>query len=121
MKSLKEYGKRKSGLEFRAKLPQGRPQVLGENKSMNWLVKIIFLFFAIVLLSVVLLLSLLGLLLGLLRWLITGQKPQMAVIFSTYRQWQKQAAQQMRGRRSDEDIIEAEVREVPSVRLEDKP
>ena len=87
---------------------------------MNWLVKIFFLLIAIMLLSVMLLFSLLGLLVGLLRWLITGQKPQMAVMFSTYRQWQKQAAQHMRGRRSDEDIIEAEVREVPTTRLEDK-
>jgi hypothetical protein len=52
--------------------------------------------------------------------LITGKKPQMAVIFSSYRQWQKQAAQHMRRRQPDEDIIEAEVREVPSQRLEDK-
>ena len=87
---------------------------------MNWLLKIFFLLIAIMLLSVMLLFSLLGLLVGLLRWLITGQKPQIAVIFSTYRQWQKQAAQHMRGRRSDEDIIEAEVREVPTTRLEDK-
>lgn len=87
---------------------------------MNWLVKIIFLLIAIVLLAVVLLFSVVGLLMGLLRWLITGQKPQMAVIFSTYRQWQKQAAQQMRSRRSDEDIIEAEVREVPPTQIEDK-
>ena len=87
---------------------------------MNWLLKIFFLLIAIMLLSVVLLFSLLGLLVGLLRWLITGQKPQIAVIFSSYRQWQKQAAQHMRGRRSDEDIIEAEVREVPATRLEDK-
>ena len=87
---------------------------------MNWLLKIFFLLIAIMLLSVVLLFSFLGLLVGLLRWLITGQKPRMAVMFSTYRQWQKQAAQHMRGRRSDEDIIEAEVREVPTTRLEDK-
>ena len=87
---------------------------------MNWLLKIFFLLIAIMLLSVVLLFSFLGLLVGLLRWLITGQKPQMAVMFSTYRQWQKQAAQHMRGRRSDEDIIEADVREVPTTRLEDK-
>ncbi len=83
---------------------------------MNWLLKIFFLLIAIMLLSVVLLFSLLGL----LRWLITGQKPQMAVMFSTYRQWQKQTAQHMRGRRSDEEIIEAEVREVPTTRLENK-
>ncbi len=87
---------------------------------MNWLLKIFFLLIAIMLLSVVLLFSLLGLMLSLLRWLITGQKPQMAVIFSNYRQWQKQAAQHMRRRQPDEDIIEAEVREVPSQRLEDK-
>jgi type VI protein secretion system component VasK len=87
---------------------------------MNWLIKILFLLIAIMLLSVVLLFSLLGLVVGLLRWLITGKKPQMAVIFSSYRQWKKQAAQHMRGRRSDEDIIEAEVREVPTTRLEDK-
>ena len=87
---------------------------------MNWLLKIFFLLIAIMLLSVVLLFSLLGLLVGLLRWLITGQKPQIAVIFSIYRQWQKQAAQHMRGRRSDEDIIEAEVREVPPTQIQDK-
>ena len=87
---------------------------------MNWLLKIFFLLIAIMLLSVVLLFSLLGLLVGLLRWLITGQKPQIAVMFSTYRQWQKQTEQHMRGRRSDEDIIEAEVREVPTTRIEDK-
>jgi type VI protein secretion system component VasK len=87
---------------------------------MNWLIKIFLLLIAVMLLSVVLLFSLLGLVVGLLRWLITGKKPQMAVIFSSYRQWKKQAAQHMRGRRSDEDIIEAEVREVPTTRLEDK-
>ena len=87
---------------------------------MNWLTKIFFLLIAIMLLSVVLLFSLLGLLVGLLRWLITGKKPQMAVMFSSYRQWKKQAAQHMRTRRSDDDIIDAEVREVPSQRIEDK-
>jgi hypothetical protein len=87
---------------------------------MNWLIKIFFLLIAIMLLSVVLLFSLLGLMLSLLRWLITGKKPQMAVIFSNYHQWQKQAAQHMRGRRSDEDIIEAEVRELPPTQIEDK-
>ena len=87
---------------------------------MNWLIKIFLLLIAVMLLSVVLLFSLLGLVLGLLRWLITGKKPQMAVIFSSCRQWKKQTAQHMRGRRSDEDIIEAEVREVPTTRIEDK-
>lgn len=82
---------------------------------MNWLLKIFILLIAIMLLSVVLLFSLLSLLLGLLRWLITGKKPQIAVIFSSLRQWKKQAAQQMRRGSYNEDIIEAEVREVPTL------
>jgi hypothetical protein len=57
---------------------------------------------------------------GLLRWLITGQKPQLAVIFSSYRQWKKHASQQMRRNRRDDDIIDAEVREVPTTQIEDK-
>ena len=87
---------------------------------MNWLMRIIFFVLASMVLMLVLAFSLVGLLIGLLRWLITGQKPQLAVVFSIYRQWQKQAAQHMRRRQPDEDIIEAEVREVPSQRLEDK-
>ena len=82
---------------------------------MNWLIKIFFLVITLILLSVVLLFSLLGLLMGLLRWLVTGQKPQIAVIFSSYRQWKKQAAQHMRRGSANEDIIEAEVREVPTL------
>jgi hypothetical protein len=82
---------------------------------MNWVIKIFFLVIALILLSVVLLFSLLGLLMGLLRWLVTGQKPQVAVIFSSYRQWKKQAAQHMRRGRANEDIIDAEVREVPTL------
>jgi type VI protein secretion system component VasK len=82
---------------------------------MNWLIKIFFLVITLILLSVVLLFSLLGLLIGLLRWLITGKKPQVAVIFSSYRQWKKQAAQHMRRGRANEDIIDAEVREVPTL------
>ena len=82
---------------------------------MNWLIKIFFLVITLILLSVVLLFSLLGLLMGLLRWLVTGQKPQIAVIFSSYRQWKKQAAQHMRRGSANEDIIDAEVREVPTL------
>lgn len=87
---------------------------------MNWLLKLIFFAVASLVLVLVLLLSLVGLLFGGLRWLITGQKPQMAVIFSSYRQWKQQAAQHMgRGQRS-KDIIDAEVREVPPTQIEDK-
>jgi|Laugrespbdmm15dd_1035085.scaffolds.fasta_scaffold48783_2 hypothetical protein len=82
---------------------------------MNWLVRIFLFLMAGFMLMMVLLFSLLGLTLGLLRWLITGKKPQIAVIFSSYRQWKKQAAQHMRRGSANEDIIEAEVREVPTL------
>ena len=81
---------------------------------MTWLVRIFLFLMAGFMLLMVLLFSLLGLMLGLLRWLITGKKPQIAVIFSSYRQWKKQAAQQMRRGSTNDDIIEAEVREVPT-------
>jgi len=69
----------------------------------------------------VLLFSLLCLKLGLLRWLVTGKKPHIAVIISSYRQWKKQAAQQMRRGSANDDIIEAEVREVPTLPDSTKP
>lgn len=62
-------------------------------------------------LLLVLLMSLIGLALSLLRWLFTGQKPHMAVVFQTYRHWQRQAARQIYPRHQ-EDVIEAEVREL---------
>lgn len=64
-------------------------------------------------LLLVLLVSLLGLALSLLRWLITGQQPQIAMVFQTYRHWQRQAAKQMPPGHRQEDVIEAEVRELP--------
>jgi len=88
---------------------------------MNWLVRIFLFLMASFMLLMVLLFSLLGLTLGLLRWLITGKKPHIAVIFSSYRQWKKQAAQQMRRGSANEDIIEAEVREVPTLPDSTKP
>ena len=78
---------------------------------MNWLLRIILLLMAGVMLLVVLLLCLAGLAYSLLRWLFTGQKPQIAVIFQSYRQWQHQAAKHMSPNRAD-DVIEAEVREL---------
>jgi hypothetical protein len=59
-----------------------------------------------------LLVSLLGLALSMLRWLFTGQKPQIAMVFETYRHWQRQAARGLDPQRH-EDVIEAEVRELP--------
>lgn len=76
---------------------------------MNWLLRIFLLLMAGVMLLLVLLLSLAGLAFSLLRWLFTGQKPQIAEIFQSYRQWKQQASKQMRPNRTD-DVIEAEVK-----------
>jgi hypothetical protein len=76
---------------------------------LNWLLRIFLLLMAGVMLLLVLLLSLAGLAFSLLRWLFTGQKPQIAVIFQSYRQWKQQAFKQMRPNRTD-DVIEAEVK-----------
>ena len=65
-------------------------------------------------LLLVLLLSFSALAFSLLRWLFTGQKPQIAVMFQAYRQWQQQTAKQMSRRSPAEDVIEAEVRELPT-------
>ena len=78
---------------------------------MNWIFRLFFLLVAGAALLLVLLMSLVGLAFSMLRWLVTGQKPQIAVLFQTYRHWQRQAAQQIYPRQSD-DVIEAEVREL---------
>lgn len=80
---------------------------------MNWLFRFFFILLAGAVLLLVLLFSLLGLAWSLLRWLFTGQKPQIAMVFETYRHWQRQAAQHMNTRRDQGDVIEAEVRELP--------
>jgi hypothetical protein len=80
---------------------------------LNWFLRIFVMLMAGFMLLLVLLLSLAGLAFSLLRWLFTGQKPQIAVIFQAYRQWQQQAAKQMYRRSPAKDVIEAEVRELP--------
>lgn len=80
---------------------------------MNWLFRFFFILLAGAVLLLVLLFSLLGLALSLLRWMFTGQKPQIAMVFETYRHWQRQAAQRMNAGRDPGDVIEAEVRELP--------
>jgi hypothetical protein len=79
---------------------------------LNWIVRLLFLLIAGAVLLMVLLVSLVGLAFSLLRWLLTGQKPQIAMVFETYRAWQQRAAQQIYPRHA-EDVIEAEVRVLP--------
>ena len=87
---------------------------------MNWIFRCIFLLVAGAVLLLVLLVSLLGLALSMLRWLITGHKPHIAMVFQTYQHWQQQAARQIYPHNRQEDVIEAEVRVLPPSNA-DKP
>ena len=79
---------------------------------MNWLVRIFFMIFAGGVLVLLFMFALLGLSVGLLRWLITGQKPTMAVAFNRVHQFRQQPF----GRRSfdsrSSEVVDAEVREL---------
>lgn len=85
--------------------PHRRPRL-------NLLLRFLLLLLAGTVLLFVLLMSVLGLAFSMLRWLFTGRKPHIAVVFQTYRKWQQHAAQQMYPSRTAGDVIEAEVREV---------
>jgi hypothetical protein len=78
---------------------------------MNWLFRIFFMIFAGGILVLLFMFALLGLSVGLLRWLITGQKPNMAVAFNRVHQFRRQPF----GRRSfdshSSEVVDAEVRE----------
>jgi C4-dicarboxylate-specific signal transduction histidine kinase len=66
-----------------------------------------------VVLAVVLALALFVFLIALLRWLITGQKPRFTMHTNAYQQWKNTTSRRHRTPNRTEDVIEAEVREVP--------
>jgi hypothetical protein len=78
---------------------------------MNWLFRIFFMIFAGGILVLLFLFALLGLSVGLLRWLITGQKPNMAVAFSRVRQWRQQPFRRQSFDSRNSEVVDAEVRE----------
>lgn len=80
------------------------------------LFKLFLAFFGLVLLLGMLLFLLVYIAWASLRWLITGQKPQVAVVWQRYREmrrgsmWQQTASRPAAG--SANDVVDVEVREV---------
>lgn len=80
------------------------------------LFKLFLAFFGLVLLLGMLLFLLVYIAWASLRWLITGQKPQVAVVWQRYREmrqggmWQQTASRPAAG--SADDVVDVEVREV---------
>ena len=80
---------------------------------MKWFIRLFILALASLVLVVVLTLASFAFLLALLRWLITGQKPGFALHVNAYRQWKNMASRQRISPYDQDNVIEAEVREVP--------
>lgn len=82
-------------------------------QRMKWLTRLFVLALASLVLAVVLALALFVFLIALLRWLITGQKPRFTMHTNAYQQWKNTTSQRHRTSYPTDDVIEAEVREVP--------
>jgi hypothetical protein len=80
---------------------------------MKWFFRLGMLVVATVVFAVVLSFATLMLLIALLRWLITGQKPGFAMHLNAYQQWKNMASRQSQASYDADNVIEAEVREVP--------
>jgi hypothetical protein len=79
---------------------------------MNWLFRLFLLVLAGAVLLVFLAFAAVMLLLSCLRWLVTGKKPDIVVMINAVQRFKKMAAQQQRSAYHQDDVIEAEVREV---------
>ena len=80
---------------------------------MKWLIRSFVLALASLVLVVVLALALFVFLIALLRWLITGQKPRFTMHTNAYQQWKNTTSRRHPAAYHTDDVIEAEVREVP--------
>jgi hypothetical protein len=80
------------------------------------LFKLFLAFFGLVLLLGMLLFLLVYMIWSSLRWLMTGQKPQVAVVWQRYREMRRGGMWQQTGSRptsgSNDDVVDVEVREV---------
>lgn len=83
------------------------------SKCMKWSLRILMLVIASLVLAVVLALAVFVFLIALLRWLITGQKPSFTMHANAYQQWKNTTSQRHRTSYHTDDVIEAELREVP--------
>ncbi len=80
--------------------------------GMKWLMRILVLLLAGVLLLLFLGLATLMLILSCLRWLLTGRKPDFVVMVNAVQRYKDLAARPAPKSYDDDNVIEAEVREV---------
>ena len=80
--------------------------------DMTWLMRLLFLLLAGAVLLAFLAVATVMLLLSCLRWLITGRKPDFVVMVNAIQRYKDLAARPAQHGYHDENVIEAEVREV---------
>ncbi|MSQ65423.1 MAG: hypothetical protein EXR37_03575 [Limnohabitans sp.] len=80
--------------------------------GMKWLMRLLVLLLADVVLLVFLALAALMLLLSCLRWLVTGKKPDFVIMVNALQRYKDLAARPVKQGYHEDDVIEAEVREV---------
>ena len=79
---------------------------------MNLLFRLFFLLLATMLLLFALAFISVVLLFSTLRWMLTGQKPSFVMVAQAFRRWKNMAAGGHRRSTRNDDIIDAEVREI---------
>ena len=79
---------------------------------MNLLFRLFFLLLATMLLVFALAFITVLLLLSTLRWMLTGQKPSFVMYVQAFRRWKNMAAGGGRPIPRNDDIVDAEVREI---------
>ena len=83
-------------------------------QGMKWLMRFVVLLLAGVVLLLFLSLAALMLLFSCLRWLLTGKKPDFVVMVNAMQRYKDLAARPAPNSYHDDNVIEAEVREVKS-------
>ncbi len=89
------------------------------NSIISWLFKLFLFVMALAFFAGLLMLLLWSLVFALVRWLFTGRPPQVKVVMDRYKGWQSKSPLHRR-RAAQTDVVDAEVREVPPQRLDDK-
>jgi hypothetical protein len=89
------------------------------NSLLSWLFKLFLFVMALAFFAGLLVLLLLSLVVSLSRWVFTGRPPQVKVVMQRYKGWQSKNPLHRR-RPTQTDVVDAEVREIPPHRLDDK-
>ncbi len=93
---------------------------------LTWLFRLVFALMGMVFLVGLLMAVAVYTLWALLRWLVTGRKPQVAMVWQQYSAMRKQFASRAPGQRttrpraSNDDVIDVQARDVDAPKVEDK-